>query len=85
MTALERLLTAGYHLDVFKWDNGHESGIGVHFLNCEIKDGMFLVSDFGRGTTIEEACEDYIKKIIGKLLVFNACQDCRKEVKIIFT
>ena len=83
MTALERLLSTGYHLDVFQWRNRESSGIGVHFKDCEIKDGYFLVGSFGSGKTIEEACEDYICKITGQLLVFNSGTEYRKEVRFI--
>ena len=72
MTALERLLNTGYHLEVFKWDTGREIGIGVNFQNSEIKDGMFLVGEYGRGQTFEEACENYIRQISGKTLFFNS-------------
>ena len=83
MTAFERLLNTGYHLDVFQWENHNESGIGVHFQDCETKDGMFLVGTFGRGKTFEEACEDYVRKISGKMIVFHAYTDSRKEVVFI--
>lgn len=80
MTACERLINTGYHLDVFQWNNGVEKGIGVHFQNADIKDGSFLVCAYGRGTTLEEACEDYIRKISGKTLIFHAYSDHREEV-----
>lgn len=80
MTAFERLLNAGYHLDVFQWNDGRERGIGVHFQNCEIKDGAFLVSEFERGVTLNDACEDYIRKISGKTLIFHAYSDRREEI-----
>ena len=78
MTALERLLNTGKHLDVFRWENHNESGIGVHFQDCETKDGTF-----GSGKTFEEACEDYIRQISGKTLVFHAYTDHRTEVTFI--
>ena len=80
MTAFERLINTGYHLDAFQWDNGRERGIGVCFQNSEIKDGMFLVGEYGRGQTFEEACEDYIRHVSGKTIVFHACTNGRKEV-----
>ena len=83
MTALERLLNTGNHLDVFRWENHNESGIGVSFQDCDTKDGMFLVGTFGSGKTFEEACEDYIRKISRKTLVFHAYTDHRTEVTII--
>ena len=83
MTDLERLLNTGKHLDVFRWENHNESGIGVHFQDCETKDRIFLVGTFGRGQTFEEACEDYIRQISGKTLVFHAYSDHRTEVMFI--
>lgn len=80
MTALERLLNTGYHLDVFQWNNGVEKGIGVCLQDTEIKDGMFLVGEYGRGQTFEEACEDYIRQISGKTIVLHAYTNSRKEV-----
>lgn len=80
MTAFERLLNTGMHLDVFRWKNEKDSGIGVHFVRAEIKERGFLAGEFGKGQTIEEACEDYIKIISGKTLVFNAFTDYSKEV-----
>lgn len=80
MTACERLINTGYHLDVFQWDNGRERGIGVCFQDSEIKDGSFLVGEYGRGQTVEEACEDYVRQISGKTLVFYAYTDRRTDV-----
>lgn len=83
MTAFERLINTGYHLDVFQWNNGREQGIGVHFKDAEIKDGSFLVGDYGTGPILEDACNDYICKISGRTIVFHACTDDRKEVVFI--
>lgn len=83
MTAFERLFRTGKHLDVFMWKNGDKTGIGVHFQNCDIKDGDLLIDKFGRGITLNDACEDYIHIITGKTLVFDGCTDERKEVLVI--
>ena len=83
MTAFERLINTGYHLDVFKWDNGVNTGIGVSFDRAEVKEGIFLASPFGSGATLEEACEDYIRQISGKTTVFHAYTNSRKEVVFI--
>lgn len=83
MSAFERLINTGYHLDVFKWENGTETGIGVSFDHAEVKKGTFLVGTFGSGQTFEEACEDYIRQISGKTLVFHEYTDHRKEVMFI--
>ena len=79
MKASERLLRTENYLVVFKMINGK---IGVHFENCEVKDECFLISEFGRGATFEEACENYLERIQGKTLVFNAFGS-RKEVVLI--
>ncbi len=79
MTALERLLNTGYHLDVFQWNNGRERRVGVRIQDAEIKDGSFLVSDYGTGPSLEDACNDYICKISNKTVVFHAYTDSRKE------
>lgn len=57
--------------------------IYVSFENCEIKDGNFLSGCYGIGDTIPEACEDYLKKICNKTLVFNAYSEHRKEITVI--
>lgn len=79
MKASERLLRTENYLTVFKMINGK---IGVHFENCEVKDGCFLIGTFGRGNTFEEACENYLEQIQGKTLVFNIYGN-RKEVVLI--
>lgn len=79
MKASERLLNTGYHLNVYKMINGK---MVVRFAGCEVKDGYFLITTFGSGNTFEEACEDYIKEIQGKTLVFDAFGS-RKEVVLI--
>lgn len=53
MTAFERLINTGYRLEVFKLYDGKETAIGVNFKDSKIKDGIFLVSDYGIGQTFE--------------------------------
>ena len=79
MKASERLLNTGNSLIVFKMVNGK---IGVHFENCEVRDECFLIGEFGRGNTFEEACENYLERLQGKILVFNVFGN-RKEVILI--
>lgn len=55
----------------------------VSYAGCEIKDGVCLVSSYGRGLTFEEACDDYLSQIRGKTLVFNAGTKNRKEVVVL--
>ena len=46
----------------------------------EVKDGICLKSDPCHENTIEAACLSYLQSITGKLLVFNASNENRKEV-----
>ena len=69
----------GERLEVFK----NRLGINVCYPNAEVKDGMFLIAYYGSGRDFEEACDDYLSKIRGKTLVFDACTDRRKEVRIL--
>lgn len=68
------------HLKVSKDCSGR---IMVEYANSEIKEGYFLRGDPGRGATFEEACDDYLSKIRGKTIVFNAYSDSRREVRVI--
>lgn len=54
--------------------------IHVCYRGADVKDGMFLVSAYGRGKDFEEACADYLSQIRGKTLVFDACTKHRREV-----
>ena len=79
MSAIERLLNIASHsLEVFK--TGEE--IAVMYLGGEIRDGIVRIGEFGIGTTVEEACEDYLNKISGKTLVFGFGEN-RKEIKVL--
>lgn len=57
--------------------------ICVELKYCDVKDGIVLKGDCGRGNCVEEAARDYLKKISGKTLVFHAESTNRKECKII--
>ena len=81
MKASDILLSLeGEHLEVWKAPDGD---ICVSYQHCDIKDGYFLVGSFGAGKTFEEACDEYLKQIRGKTLVFNACSKSRKEIKVL--
>ncbi len=69
----------GEHLEVFR----NPDGVCVLYKNAEIKDGCVLVSEYGVGTDFESACDDYLRKIRGKKLVFHAYSECRKEVIVL--
>lgn len=57
--------------------------ITVSFRNGYVSDTPFLVGTCGRGKTIEEAAEDYYKKISGSLIVIDGSEGYRKEFYII--
>ena len=79
MKASDRLLKLkGHSLEVF-----HARGkIAVKFIDGDITDGITRTSVFGIGNTLEEACEDYLKEISGKILVFGY-GDGREEIKVL--
>lgn len=64
-------------LDVWKSPNGE---IAVLYQHCEIKDGDFLRTVYGKGKTFAEACENYLEQLRGKTLVFYAYSKYRKEI-----
>ena len=81
MIASERLLNLEFHrLEVWRTN---KNAVCVAFERCEVKDGAVLASVFGEGLTFEEACEDYLRQISGKTLVFDACTKNRKEVIVL--
>ena len=81
MKSIDILLSLdGVELEVSKTIDGH---ISVNYKDAEVKDNLFLVFDPGRGKTLEEACDDYLTKIRGKKLVFNAYTNDRREVVVL--
>ena len=53
------------------------------FEDVEVKGRGVLIGAFGDGSTPEEAMEDYLKKIMGKVLVYRAMSEYRKEVAVV--
>ncbi|NBJ89855.1 hypothetical protein [Acutalibacter sp. 1XD8-36] len=81
MNALETLLSLkGKDIEVCKIESGK---ILVEYRGSEVKEGMFLVSCYGVGKTFYEACEDYLNKLHGKILVFGAGTSRREEVRVL--
>jgi hypothetical protein len=80
MDNITRLLNTSERIEVWKMLSGE---IAVAFRDCNIKDGDFLVSEFGTGKTFEEAVNNYIEKISGKRLVFHAFSDSRYEAVVL--
>lgn len=66
-------------LEVFK----NKQGVHVMYKDAEIKDGCFLVGTYGTGVDFETACDDYLSKIRGKRLVFNADSNNREDIMIL--
>lgn len=65
-----------YNLDVGIDVNDN---ITLHFDCGYVKDGPFLIGTCGRGRTVEEAADDYYRKIRGKLIVIDRAYEQRKE------
>lgn len=65
------------------WECGISKNICVCYENSEIKDGSMLRSTWGEGSNFECACSDYLRKIRGKTLVFNACTKNREEITVL--
>jgi len=82
MNAVNKLLNLnGHHLSV--WRFAQSEDIGVNFEHSMIKEGIMLTSEFGRGTTFEMACQDYLQKISGRTLVFDYSDGSRKTVTVL--
>lgn len=68
--------------DIIIWDLPNNE-IGLRFENYSYtKDDCFLIGEFGRGRTFEEALKDYSRIISGKTLVSNPDGKNRKEIKV---
>lgn len=78
-----RLLKLGKRLQVWRSLNG-EGSVCVNYENCMVKDGIFLVGEYGKGDCFYTACNDYCDKISGKTLVFDDMSDSREEVRVLF-
>lgn len=54
--------------------------VRVYFQNAEIKKRSILTAVRGDGFSREEAVDDYVRKIRGRLLVINAYKKTRREI-----
>jgi hypothetical protein len=83
VTLEEICLLIGRNLVVTRYAN---PGPGNHWAariqGAEIKDGGMLRAFSGRGVTPDEALIDYANEIAGKVLVFDAYNDRRREINI---
>jgi len=52
------------------------------FEHCEVKEGPMLKGEYGNGTNVNLAINDYINSIRNKKLVFSAYQDSRQEFAV---
>ena len=69
------------HLNI--WEVS-DNKIGVCFENfAEIKEGYFLKTVWGEGTTLEDAVRDYARQISGRTLVANPSSSSRKEITVL--
>ena len=80
MNAEKASLSTGYYLEAWQFQNGI---IGVCYEDCAIKYGDSIMSASGQGKNFSEACKDYLEKIRGKTLVFNAFSQHRKEIRVL--
>ena len=72
------LLQLGHSfLNVWMLDDGNYA---VAYQGADVKDGIGLLGVFGVGQNFELACANYMTRIRGKTLVFNADSENRKEV-----
>jgi hypothetical protein len=79
--ASDILLSLGFaYLHVWKVK---DDVVCVNYDGADVKEGSVLIHTFGRGGTFEGACYDYLDKIRGKTLVFDACSDKRREVTVL--
>lgn len=55
----------------------------VKYHDSMVSDGPVLIDKFGRGSTFEDACADYLTNIRGKKLVFEGGFHTRKEITVL--
>lgn len=80
--SLIKLLDLGLE-DVKIWKL-FDGTIGLAYANSYVTDGDWLTGAFGKGNTIEEAADDYVKKINGKTVVFYNDDSVENEAKVEF-
>lgn len=52
------------------------------FKDAEVKDGISLIGVIGSGAYVEQAIDDYRKRISEKLIVIDAMQKNRREIQV---
>lgn len=79
MKAYEKLMNLERHnIEVFRVGNQ----IAVMYSGSDISDGIVRKGVYGTGATFEDACEDYMKKISGKKLIFGFGEG-REEITVL--
>lgn len=68
-------------LKVTCWQH-HPPRYTASFEQSETLADGFLTSAYGDGKTITDAIEDYCEKISNTLLIINAANTCRKEIRV---
>lgn len=67
--------------DLEVWKVGDE--VCVQYRKAGVSEPGVIIYTFGRGCNFEEACDDYLNKIRGKKLIFDAASDARREITIL--
>lgn len=67
---------------VIRYYPNQGSRFSCHFENGEIKEGGILSSIYGNDVTPVGAMNDYVSKIRGKRIIFNATLNSRREFDI---
>ena len=76
--------TAQHHLAMLVYERKDDRPEGLARYYCslehiEIKDDSVLISPSGNGNTVEEAIEDYCRRISGKRLVYRATNPAQRR------
>jgi len=64
---------------VIRYYSNQKGRFCVNLENCEVSENICLASVHGNGKTVDAAINDYISKIKGKTIVFEATSERRKE------
>ena len=79
-----KLLKDMIKIDILNIFELSDNNIGVCFEHfAEMKEGNFLITVKGEGTTLEDAVRDYARKISGRTLVANPTSSNRKEITVL--
>lgn len=68
----------GEDLVVWKVDE-----VCVQYKNAGVSEPGVIIYTFGSGLDFEAACDDYLDKIRGKKLIFDASESSRREITVL--